>query len=60
MTELTEYEQDIVDNVEEHGWQATYVFDPDGDEPTFAYSIGFPKTLNCPDFIIIGLDHIIR
>lgn len=56
MAELSEYEQDLVDNVAEHGWQATYVFDPDEEEPTFSYSIGFPKTLNCPDFIIVGLD----
>lgn len=53
--EPSEYEQKLLGNIEEHGWQATYVFDPDGDAPGFAYSIGFPHTLNCPDFIIFGL-----
>lgn len=57
MAELSAYEQDLIATVEKHGWQATYVFDPDEKDPTFSYSIGFPKTLDSPDFIIIGLDH---
>ncbi|NNC37283.1 MAG: DUF4262 domain-containing protein [Acidimicrobiales bacterium] len=55
MAELAAYEKDLIANVEKHGWQATHVFDPDGDAPGFTYSIGFPHTLNCPDFIIFGL-----
>lgn len=52
---LSAFEQGIVNNVDEHGWQGNHVFDPDGDVPAFTYTIGFPQTLNCPDFIIFGL-----
>lgn len=52
---LTEYEQDIIDNIEEYGCQVTSVFDPDGNDPGFAYSIGFAKTVAQPEVIIFGL-----
>ena len=55
MTDLTEFEQGILDNIAEHGWQANYVFDPNGEDPGFAYSIGFPESLGTPDVIIFGL-----
>jgi hypothetical protein len=55
LADPNEYERKVLANIEKHGWQATYVFDPDGNDPDFTYSIGFPKTLNCPDFIIFGL-----
>ena len=52
---LTAYEQNIIDKIDEHGWMATHVFDPEAEDPGFTYSIGFPKTLDVPDFIIFGL-----
>jgi hypothetical protein len=52
---LTDYETKTVANVEKHGWQGTYVFDPKSNDPSFTYSIGFTKTLNAPEFIIFGL-----
>ena len=57
MSELTDYEKNILENVEEHGWYATGVFDPDGEAPNFTYSTGFSKTLNAPEFIVFGLDN---
>jgi len=53
---LDDYEKSLLDNIEKHGWQATHVFDPDGDDPGFTYSIGFPQSLDVPDFIIFGLN----
>lgn len=52
---LSDYEQDILDNIEEHGWFCTSVFEEPGRSPAFSYSIGFTKTLNAPEFIIFGL-----
>jgi hypothetical protein len=51
----SEYERNILANVEEHGWFCTSVFDPDGDAPSFSYSVGFTKTLDSPEFIVFGL-----
>ena len=57
MSELTEYDRNIIENVERHGWFATHVFDPDGQNPSFTYSTGFGKTLNRPEFIVFGLSN---
>jgi len=56
MSELNDHEKNLITNVETHGWFATHVFDPDGNDPNFTYSTGFAKTLNVPEFIIFGLD----
>ncbi|MEO1562033.1 MAG: DUF4262 domain-containing protein [Pseudomonadota bacterium] len=55
MVDLSEYERRLLANVDEHGWQFTYVFDPDKKGPDFGYSVGFSKTLKAPEFIIFGL-----
>jgi len=55
MSDYSEYETKLLANIEEHGWQLTYVFDPDGMEPDFGYSVGFTKSLASPEFIIFGL-----
>lgn len=55
MAEYSEYEQKLLSNVEEHGWQFTFVFDPDGQKPDFGYSTGFTKSLGTSEFIIFGL-----
>lgn len=52
----TDYEQQILENIRTHGWFCTCVFDPNGERPSFAYSVGFTKTLNCPEFIVFGLE----
>lgn len=51
----TRYEREILQNVEEHGCHITLVFDPDGNDPSYAYSAGFPKTVGQPDLIVFGL-----
>jgi len=56
MSELSEYDKNIIENVEKHGWFATSVFDPEGKEPMFTYSTGFSKTLGAPEFIVFGLN----
>lgn len=53
--ELTDYERGIFANVEKHGWHSVHVFDPEGVAPGFSYSVGFPKTLAAPEFIVFGL-----
>ena len=53
---LNDYEIKLLQNVETHGWHATSVFDPKGNDPDFVYSTGFSKSLNKPEFIVFGLD----
>jgi hypothetical protein len=53
--DLTNYEREILQNIDEDGWHSTSVVDPHGNEPTFSYSVGFTRTLACPEFIVIGL-----
>ena len=54
---LNENEVKLLDNVEKHGWHCMGVFDPEGNDPSFAYSVGFSKSLNKPEFIVFGLEH---
>lgn len=50
-----EYFDRLLANIDQHGWQFTYVFDPNGNDPEFAYSVGFPKSINAPELIVCGL-----
>jgi hypothetical protein len=51
---VDEYEQEIIDNVAEHGWFCVAV--GSGEEtPCFAYTVGFWETLKTPELIIFGL-----
>jgi len=52
---LTEYEQSILDNVERTGCHVTVVFDPEDNDPGFAYSVGFSDTVGQPEVIVFGL-----
>lgn len=54
---LSDYEKDILNNIDKHGWHCTYVFDPKGKDPSFAYSTGFSKTFKTAEFIIFGLSN---
>lgn len=49
------FEQKIIANVREHGCHINYVFDPDGDMPAYAYSVGFHETVQQPEVIVFGL-----
>jgi hypothetical protein len=51
-----DYERKILDNIEEHGWFCTSVFEDKGKTPSFSYSVGFTKTPSSPEFIVFGLE----
>ena len=55
--ELNQFEQNILSNVNKHGWHGLHVFDPEETSPNFSYSVGFPETLGAPEFIVFGLPH---
>lgn len=55
MSELTEFEQRIVANVEQYGCHVMHVFDPEGVEQAFSYSVGFPVSVSQPDVIAFSL-----
>ncbi|MBJ2128273.1 DUF4262 domain-containing protein [Alteromonas sp. IB21] len=45
----------ITDNIEKYGWQFQYVFDADGDRPSFAYTIGLFESYSHPEIMVFGL-----
>ena len=49
------FDQKVIDSIEEFGCHVTQVFDPEGKEPDFSYSIGLFKNYNAPEILIIGL-----
>ncbi|MEP6342361.1 MAG: DUF4262 domain-containing protein [Maricaulaceae bacterium] len=55
MAKYSTYEQQLFKNVEDHGWQFSFVFDDKGTAPDFGYSVGFSKSIQAPEFIIFGL-----
>ena len=55
-----EFEANMLAKIEEHGWFCMSVFDPEGKKPEFSYSIGFSKTLDAPEFIVMGLNNELR
>ncbi|MCJ2185534.1 DUF4262 domain-containing protein [Novosphingobium beihaiensis] len=52
---LDRHEQCVVDNIRDYGCQVQFVFDPDGIQPDFSYSIGFPVSVGQPEVIVYGL-----
>lgn len=52
---LSAFENRILTNVQEHGCHINYVFDDEGEEPDYAYSVGFRSTANQPEVIVFGL-----
>lgn len=53
---MKDYERNIHKHIEECGCSVTSVFDPEGDEPSFSYSIGIAKTSKAPELIVVGLE----
>ena len=53
---MNEYERNILAHIDEYGCSVTSVFDPDGNEPPFSYSIGITKSSGAPELIVVGLD----
>ncbi|MEO1028865.1 MAG: DUF4262 domain-containing protein [Pseudomonadota bacterium] len=54
-TDLNDYEIKLLANIKEHGWFSVGVFDKDGNEPDFRYSVGISKTHSAPELIVFGL-----
>ena len=53
--DVNKFEENILEHIREYGFSTNHVFDSEGENPDFTYSIGFQATLSCPDFIIFGL-----
>ena len=53
---MKQAEQEILDHIERFDCHVTSVFDPDGIEPTFSYSIGLRKKFGVPEVIVVGLE----
>lgn len=51
------FEEKIINNVETHGCHINFVFDPKGNDPSFAYSVGFEATVGQPEVIVFGLSY---
>ena len=45
----------IVENIKKHGWHFQFVFDENGENEDFAYSIGFEESFGHPEIMIFGL-----
>ncbi|WP_334182189.1 DUF4262 domain-containing protein [Novosphingobium sp.] len=57
---LSEFEQEIVGIVRQHGCMVMNVFDPEQQEPDFSYSIGFPETAGQAEVIVFTLPKSLR
>lgn len=53
--DFDDYERKILETIDEFGCYVTVVFDPEGEEPRFAYSVGFPHTVQQGEVIVFGL-----
>ena len=48
-------ESSLDDMIASHGWAVQGVFDPEGESPSFAYTVGL-HTKGLPEIIVFGLD----
>lgn len=48
--------KDIQKDIDKYGWHFLFVFDPDGERPDFAYSIGLEESYDHPEIMVFGLD----
>lgn len=53
---MDKYEKTLLANIEAYGCSVTSVFDPEGEDPPFSYSIGIWKSAAAPELIIVGLE----
>jgi len=58
--ELEQLYDQVIGYVREHGHVAMQIEDPDGYEPDFTYSIGFPVSVDHPEVIVFGLPTELR
>lgn len=54
---FTAGEKDILAKIESCGCYIPLVFDPDGNDPSFAYSVGLPHSVGQGEVITFGLTH---
>ena len=54
---FTDYERNILDKIDEFGCFISLVFDPDGNDPNFAYSVGFPHSIKQGEVVVFGLSN---
>ena len=52
---LSDYESQLLADIEQFGFQVTTVVDPDGGNPPFSYSVGFTQSLGQGEVIVVGL-----
>ena len=52
---MNESEKNIVANIEKYGCHINSVFDPEGEEADFTYTIGIERSHNQPELIVLGL-----
>ena len=52
---MNESEKSILKNIEEYGCHINSVFDNEGNDPDFTYTIGIEKSQNQPELIVFGL-----
>ena len=52
---LNDYERKIIANVSNFGCHINQVFDSEGEDPGFAYSVGFAQSVGQPEVIVFGL-----
>ena len=44
-------------DIEKYGWHAVHVFEEDGVQAPFSYSVGFEESYNHPEVAIFGLEN---
>jgi hypothetical protein len=55
-----EAERKAIEDIRKHGVHLLHVFDSEGKEPEFSYTVGLWHTHNHPEIIIIGLKQSLR
>ena len=50
------HEEKAIADIEKHGVHVLNVFDPDGNDPKFNYSVGLWHSYEHPEILIFGLD----
>jgi hypothetical protein len=52
---MREYAEVVMDHIDRIGWSLAGVFDPEGSDPCFTYSIGLEHSFEHPELICVGL-----
>ncbi|RXR06999.1 DUF4262 domain-containing protein [Pseudoxanthomonas composti] len=52
---MNDHERKLLEHIEQYGFSTTSVFDPEGIDPTFSYTIGITRTTGAPELMVVGL-----